>query len=98
MSEKEPADIRFIVRALGGPSVVAARLGISTQAVVSMMNRNAVPPRHDCKLLQLCVGQGVYWRPPGWDSRILLRAAPAALTKVLRPLEDDNEADFGTAA
>ena len=71
------------IQKLGGAYKVAASLGVSPPAVFNMMATGAIPARHYCVMLQICVAAGLPWRPPGWDSRIQLRVDPRRVAELV---------------
>ncbi len=67
-------DVRSMIHALGGPTVVSRRLGkVGVQAVSNWGHRDRVPPEHANAVWRLCAQAGVAWRPEGTEG---LQLAP----------------------
>jgi hypothetical protein len=67
----QPATIRDLVRALGGPAVVGRELGITAEAVCNWQTRNKVPPAREFAIWRLARIRNLGWLPPsaidaGW--------------------------------
>lgn len=56
--------VREIVRALGGPSAVAAELHLGVSAVSNWSKREAIPREHHLRLWRLAQERGIDWTPP----------------------------------
>ena len=65
-------DQRELIRRLGGPTAVAADLGLRTQAVGNWVMRGSVPREHHLAVWSLALRQGVDWRPPLAEAEDLL--------------------------
>lgn len=69
--------VKAMVRDLGGPPVLAETLGVTRQAIQNWIDENRVPAARESQVLQLCVANGINWRPPGWSPHIQLRFNPS---------------------
>ena len=64
-----------LVHALGGPGLVAERLGISATAVCGWYDKaSGIPARHHLVLWRMAQEARVDWRPPGADGFRLVAA------------------------
>jgi hypothetical protein len=57
--------VRDLIRALGGPVAVGARLGVSSQAVSNAVRRQRLPSDWHLPLWQMALDAGLAWTPPG---------------------------------
>lgn len=57
--------IRALIKALGGPTVVADELRLKVARVGNWCLRNELPPEHHIAIWRLAIAKGVRWVPPG---------------------------------
>lgn len=70
-------DVRTLIRKLGGPSKVAARVGVTPSAVTNWAARDAVSNSHLIAIWRLARETGVDWQPPGAEGFELQRSGHA---------------------
>jgi hypothetical protein len=73
--------VRDLIRALGGPVSVGARLGVTSQAVSNAVRRQRLPAEWHFPLWQMALDAGVDWTPPGAEGlrdRLRSTSAPEA--------------------
>jgi hypothetical protein len=63
-----------LIRSLGGPTSVAAALGLRVQAVGNWTMRGAIPRRHHLSVWRLATKKRVAWTPPDADGLALVPA------------------------
>lgn len=69
-------DIRAVVKALGGPSVVGRALGVTGAAVGNWLIAGEVAASQRLEFWRLCVSRGIAWHPPGFENvRLVTDAA-----------------------
>jgi hypothetical protein len=68
-------EIGTLIKALGGPSVVAADLGMRLSAVGNWTMRNAIPREHHLAVWRLATTKKVPWTPPDATGLVLVPAA-----------------------
>jgi hypothetical protein len=68
--------IRALIKALGGPSVVAAKCGLGMAAVSNWSARDAIAHEHRIVVWRLARAKGIDWRPPGAEELELPPTAP----------------------
>lgn len=73
-------EIRDLIKRLGGPSEVAARIagGVTGKAVSMWGTRGEVPGEHAVALWRLAQAAGLDWAPPGADGLALVEKGAAA--------------------
>jgi hypothetical protein len=55
---------RQLIKALGGPTVLASTLGMRVATVGNWGLRNTIPRRHHLTLWRLALAKGLAWTPP----------------------------------
>jgi hypothetical protein len=60
-------DVRTLIERLGGPSVVAERLGETAKTISMWGTRNSVPYAHHIALWRLAIDAKLDWTPPDAD-------------------------------
>lgn len=74
-----PTATAELIRALGGPSRIAGRFGVTTSAV-SQWSQRGIPREHHLGMWRLALEAGLLWEPPGADAIRAQLAAPPART------------------
>ena len=64
-----------LIEQLGGPTVVAARRGITPPAVTNWVSRGQVAAEHRIALWGMAVDAGLDWKPEGAEDLELVRRA-----------------------
>ncbi len=59
--------IRDLINALGGPSVVAAEVGLTVAAVGNWSLRNNLPADYHAPIWRMARKAKVNWTPPGFE-------------------------------
>lgn len=77
-AQPKAIDARALVEALGGPKLLAAKLGVRSAAAVCNWYNSGIPARHHLPLWRLAQQAGVDWRPPGAEGLILPAPGAAA--------------------
>jgi hypothetical protein len=67
--------IGTLIKALGGPTAVAAALGLRLSTVGNWKMRDAIPREHHLAVWRLAIEKGIAWTPPGGDGLTLIPAA-----------------------
>lgn len=67
-----------LIEALGGPTRVAQRRGVTTAAVTNWVARGQIAAEHRIAVWGMAVDAGLDWRPEGADGLVLSREAPPA--------------------
>ena len=75
--------LRAVIAALGGPTKIAARLGVRADTVSMWSVRNRLPARHALPLWIIADQAAINWRPPGTEG---LSLAPRPAAKVAEKL------------
>jgi hypothetical protein len=71
--------IRALIKALGGPSEVAAELGLRIAAVGNWSMRDAIPREHHIAVWRLALKRSVAWTPPDAEG-LALASTPSPET------------------
>lgn len=58
-------DASEIIRALGGPSKLAARLSLPGNTVAYWGHRNRIPAERWLEIWRMAIAAGLDWQPPG---------------------------------
>lgn len=87
--------VRALIKALGGPTVVAEALGQRVATVGNWSLRNAIAPEHHIAVWRLATEKGVDWRPPDADGLVLTPSAPnsASETRSRRGQRDSSSSE-----
>jgi len=62
------SDLRAVVKALGGPGVVARALGTSGPNVGNWQIAGEVAASWRLEFWRLCAARGIAWHPPGFET------------------------------
>jgi hypothetical protein len=76
--------IRALIKALGGPTVVAEALRLKIARVGNWCLRNELPPEHHIAIWRLAIAKGVRWVPPGAEGLQIPAPEPPAPKRTKR--------------
>lgn len=68
--------IRALIKALGGPTLVSAELGLGLAQVGNWSFRDVIPREHHIAVWRLATAKNVPWTPPDAEG-LMLVPAPA---------------------
>lgn len=70
-------DTRSLIKALGGPSKVAVRLGQQVSTVSMWSARDSIPAEFHVQVWRIAMELNVAWQPPGTDGLALVQGQAA---------------------